>query len=132
MKIKDKVKKEILKLKEFAKKLKQELITLYIAYKRKETPLIAKIVALVIVSYAFSPVDLIPDFVPILGYLDDLILLPLGIKLAIYLIPKPILISCREEALQKKNISKKEGFIGAFFVLSLWILIIVFVWSKLK
>lgn len=67
------------KLKVWAKNLKHYLYALYLAYHHQNVPLIAKIVAVIVVSYALSPIDLIPDFIPIIGYIDDLILLPLGI-----------------------------------------------------
>ncbi|MBB4826061.1 uncharacterized membrane protein YkvA (DUF1232 family) [Sporosarcina luteola] len=75
------------KLKSFARKLKKNLFVLYLAYKDSRTPLLAKIVAICVVAYAFSPIDLIPDFIPFIGYLDDLIIVPLGISLALRLIP---------------------------------------------
>jgi len=70
------------KFKAFAKKFKQNLFVLYLSYKDSRTPWYAKLVAMLIVAYAFSPIDLIPDFIPILGYLDDLIIVPLGIIFA--------------------------------------------------
>ena len=66
------------KLKKWAKELKRELFALYFAYQHPKTPFFAKILAIITVCYAFSPIDLIPDFIPILGYLDDLLLVPLG------------------------------------------------------
>jgi len=113
------------KLKIHAKQLKKEIVSLYFAYRRKDTPVGAKIVAAIVVAYALSPIDLIPDFVPLLGYLDDLILLPLGIALAVKLIPEPIMNQCRQEAegLFKKNLPKswKAGSIIVLF----WIVIVV-------
>jgi uncharacterized membrane protein YkvA (DUF1232 family) len=73
--------------KSWVKKLKREIFTLYYAYQNPHTPFFAKFATILVVAYAFSPIDLIPDFIPILGYLDDLILLPIGIMLAIKLIP---------------------------------------------
>ncbi len=84
------------KLKEKAFILRDKIIILYKSYRHKETPWYAKILAILVVSYAFSPIDLIPDFIPILGYLDDLILLPLGIYLSLKLIPKHIIEACKQ------------------------------------
>lgn len=77
-------------LKERAKKLKQDIPTVFLSLKDKETPVLAKICAGVTIGYALSPIDFIPDFIPILGYLDDIILLPVLIALTIKLIPKDI------------------------------------------
>lgn len=82
-------------LKQRARKLKAETFALYLAARHPETPWYAKLFVAGIVAYAFSPIDLIPDFVPILGYLDDLILIPIGIALAIKMVPPSILAECR-------------------------------------
>jgi uncharacterized membrane protein YkvA (DUF1232 family) len=86
------------KLKKKAEQITQNLSILYIAYKRKDVPIIAKIVVIVAIIYALSPIDLIPDFIPVLGYLDDLIILPILIYVSIKIIPKNILEECKEEA----------------------------------
>ncbi|MDR0721618.1 MAG: DUF1232 domain-containing protein [Treponema sp.] len=86
------------KLKEKGKEITQNLSVLYIAYKRKEVPIIAKILIIVAIVYGLSPIDLIPDFIPVLGCLDDLIILPLLIYLSIKIIPNNILEACKEEA----------------------------------
>lgn len=83
---------------QWAKKLKRDLIAIYMAMKNPKTPWYAKVMALVVVGYAFSPIDLIPDFIPILGYLDDALLLPIGIAITIRLIPKEIMAQARKEA----------------------------------
>ncbi len=83
---------------EKARALKQEIYALYLAYRDPRTPLAARIVTACVVAYAFSPIDLIPDFVPVLGYLDDLILVPLGIALALRLIPPEVMSDCRARA----------------------------------
>lgn len=113
-----------LKLEENLKRLKLEVGTIYFAYKHKATPWFAKILAAVVVGYALSPVDLIPDFIPILGYLDDMILLPLGIALVIKLIPNKIVAEAREEAkLHFANHNKSNWFVGLIIVF-IWIIII--------
>ena len=78
--------------------LKIEVYALYLAYKDPRVPWYAKIFAASVVGYAFSPIDLIPDPIPIIGYLDDLILIPLGIAIALKMIPKEVLAECREQA----------------------------------
>ena len=81
-------------------RLKREITALYLAYKDPRVPWTAKVFSAVVVGYALSPLDLIPDFIPVLGYLDDLILLPLGIWLALKMIPPEVLAECRQKARQ--------------------------------
>jgi uncharacterized membrane protein YkvA (DUF1232 family) len=95
--------KILTKFKEKARELKFNISALYLAYKRKDVPILAKFLIIITVGYALSPIDLIPDFIPILGYLDDLIILPLLIFLSLKLIPKEIMDECKEQA---KNIWK--------------------------
>jgi len=90
------VNKILEKVKFKASELKLYISALYLAYKRKDVPLFAKILILITVGYALSPIDLIPDFIPVLGYLDDLIILPFLIYLSIKFIPKEILVECKE------------------------------------
>lgn len=116
-------------LKERAKRLKTDIPAVFIALKRKETPLLAKLLAGLTVAYSLSPIDLIPDFIPILGYLDDLIILPALIALTIKLIPNDVFSQCRKEseALWLDGTSKKWYF--ALPIVLLW-LIIVFIIVK--
>jgi len=86
------------KLKQRARQIKFETFALYLAARDPRTPWYAKLLVAGIVTYAFSPIDLIPDFVPVLGYLDDLIMLPLGITLAIKMVPNSVLAECRTRA----------------------------------
>lgn len=85
-------------LKARAKQLMIDIPAVFLALKHKSTPLLGKILAGITVGYALSPVDLIPDFIPVLGYLDDVILLPLLITLTLKLIPKDVMEECRENA----------------------------------
>ena len=87
-----------MKIRERAKKLKTDVPAMFLALKNKKTPWYAKIVAAIVVIYALSPIDLIPDFIPVLGYLDDLIILPALIALTIKLIPKQVLEECRSQS----------------------------------
>lgn len=97
------------KTKETAKRLKMDLFALYFSSKHPDIPWYAKLFTILVVAYAFSPIDLIPDFIPILGYLDDLILIPLGIYIAIKLIPEEVLMECRKKAEEQVNEKKKIG-----------------------
>lgn len=112
------------KIKNWAKKLKQNLVALYFAYQNKQTPISAKILIFIVLSYALSPIDLIPDFIPILGYLDDIILIPLGISLSIKMIPNEIWEQSKKQA-DSSNIRKlpKSKF-GALSIILIWFLII--------
>ncbi|MBN3555785.1 DUF1232 domain-containing protein [Fictibacillus nanhaiensis] len=114
-------------LRNYAQKLKKDIFVLYLSYKDSRTPLVAKIVAICVVAYAFSPIDLIPDFIPILGYLDDLILVPLGISLALKLIPDYIIDENRTMAEHiQKNGKPKNWFVGILFII-IWILFAVWI-----
>src|SRR5512138_2694813 len=84
--------------KEKAAALKREVYALYLCARHPNTPFRAKLFALLIVSYALSPIDLVPDFIPVLGYLDDLVLIPLGIMLLIRLVPPDVAAECRARA----------------------------------
>ncbi len=86
------------KLKAWARAIKADVIALYLAIRDRRTPLLAKVIAVGVVAYALSPIDLIPDFIPVLGYLDDLVILPLGIMIAARLIPPPLMSEYREQA----------------------------------
>lgn len=88
----------IQQLKNWAKRLKHNVFTLWFCQKHPNTPIFAKLMAILVVSYAFSPIDLIPDFIPIFGFLDDVILLPIGIYLTLKLIPQAVLIECQQQA----------------------------------
>lgn len=111
------------KLKQYARYLKSEIFVLYFAARDPRTPWYVKILVVSVVVYAFSPIDLIPDFVPILGYLDDLILLPLGIALAIKLIPDLVLVDCRRLALESTNKEKPVSWVGGAIIISIWLIL---------
>ena len=108
-----------------ARELKTETFAIYLACKHPRVPWYAKALAAIVVAYAFSPIDLIPDFIPVLGYLDDLILVPLGIALVIKLIPIEILAECREKARQEISQDKPANWIAAGTIIALWLLLAI-------
>ncbi|WJH42308.1 DUF1232 domain-containing protein [Aliirhizobium terrae] len=116
------------KAKRWAKSLKRDIVALWIAARDPRVPLTAKIAAGAVAAYALSPVDLIPDFIPILGYLDDLLLVPLGIMLAIKLVPGPLMAEFRIAAEQRSG--RPVSRAGLAVILAIWLVCIIFViWS---
>jgi uncharacterized membrane protein YkvA (DUF1232 family) len=111
------------RLRRWAKAVKRDGVTLWFAARHPSVPWVAKALGLFVVAYALSPIDLIPDFVPVLGYVDDVILLPGLIWLAIRLIPAPILAECREQADEwmKTEGKKPTSRAGALLVVAIWI-----------
>jgi uncharacterized membrane protein YkvA (DUF1232 family) len=109
----------------FGNKLKTEIYALYLAYQDPRTPWYAKLFAACIVAYAFSPIDLIPDFIPVLGYLDDLILLPLGIALTLKLIPVSVLAECRLKAQTRLLEKRPANWFVALAIVGVWLLLAV-------
>lgn len=103
------------------RELKKETYALYLAIRDPRTPWYAKVFTSLVVAYAFSPIDLIPDFVPVLGYLDDLILVPLGIWLAVQLIPGEILAECRQEAQTAFENGKPVSKAAAVVIVLVWV-----------
>ena len=108
-------------LKQRAHHLKTETFALYLAARDPRTPWYAKLLVAGIVAYAFSPIDLIPDFVPVLGYLDDLILIPAGIALAIRLVPDSVLADCRAQAQESFKNGKPVSRIASVVIIVIWI-----------
>ncbi|MBX9969750.1 YkvA family protein [Priestia aryabhattai] len=114
-------------LKLWAKKLKKQLFILYLAYKDNRVSWYTKVFTACVVAYAFSPIDLIPDFIPVLGYIDDIIIVPLGIMLALKMIPKNVIEDCTikvEELIQNE---KPKNWVMGSIIIIVWILI--FTWS---
>jgi uncharacterized membrane protein YkvA (DUF1232 family) len=101
--------------------LKTDVYALYLAYKDKRTPLVARVFAAAVVGYAFSPIDLIPDFIPVLGYLDDLVLVPLGIYLAIKMIPVPVMEESRTKAKEVMAQGKPVNKVAALVIVLVWV-----------
>ena len=110
--------------KERAQKLKTDIPALFLALKHKKTPVFAKILTGITVAYALSPVDLIPDFIPVLGYLDDVIILPALIALTIRLIPEDVLTQCREQAKELWQDGKPKKWFYALPIVFVWLLLI--------
>jgi uncharacterized membrane protein YkvA (DUF1232 family) len=118
------------KIKAWAKNLKRQIFILYFAYRDERVPWYAKVFTACVVAYAFSPIDLIPDFIPILGYLDDVIIIPLGIMFALKMIPKSVISDCEVKAeVMMKNGKPKNWIVGSLIVL-IWSVIIL--WLILK
>jgi uncharacterized membrane protein YkvA (DUF1232 family) len=111
-------------IKDRARKLKLDIPALYIALKKKETPVIAKVFAMITIIYALSPIDLIPDFIPVIGLLDDIILLPILIAITIKFIPEEILSQCRIEAENLWIGGKPKRWYFAIPILLVWIVLI--------
>ena len=118
------------KIKAWAKNLKRQLFILYFAYKDERVPWYVKLFTACIVAYAFSPIDLIPDFIPILGYLDDVIILPLGIMFALKMIPKDVISDCEVKANEMMKNGKPKNWIVGSLIIFIWSVIVL--WILLK
>lgn len=118
------------KIKAWAKKIKHQLFVLYFAYKDERIPWYAKVFTICVVAYAFSPIDLIPDFIPILGYVDDVILVPLGILLALKMIPNEVILECEVKAKEMINRRKPKNWIVGSLIILLWSIIMFWVILK--
>jgi uncharacterized membrane protein YkvA (DUF1232 family) len=113
------------KLKQRARHLKSETFALYLASRDPRTPWYAKLLVAGIVAYALSPIDLIPDFVPVLGYLDDLILIPLSITLAIKMVPDSVLAECRARARESIRNGKPNSRVAGAVIVVIWLILAV-------
>ena len=112
--------------KEKAKRLSTEVHALSLALRDPRVPWYAKTLALIVVAYALSPVDLIPDFIPVLGYADDLILIPAGIYLTLKLIPREVMEECRQKA-RSEPISGKSKWVAAAIIIFIWLVVVYLV-----
>ncbi len=114
------------RLRHWASGIKQDSLMLWFACRHAETPWLVRFLCLFIVAYALSPIDLIPDFIPVLGYLDDLLLLPLLIKLSVAFLPLSVISECRQqaEAWQTAQNRKPRSLLGASMILLIWSLLI--------
>ncbi len=113
-----------MRFKERAQRLKSDVPAVFMALSKPKTPVIAKIFGGITVAYALSPIDLIPDFIPVLGYLDDLLLLPLLVALTLHFIPKEIFEECRERSAALWQDGKPKRWYYAIPIVLFWLLII--------
>ncbi len=121
------------RLRAWARRLKRDIYALYLAGRDPRTPWYARAVAVCVAAYAFSPLDLIPDFIPVLGLLDDLVLLPLGIALAIRLIPPPVLADCRARAEQRLTERRPVNWFVVGLIVAVWVSVAALaVWLALR
>ena len=119
------------RIRSWAHALKRDTLALWIAARSPATPLLAKLVAAAVAAYAFSPIDLIPDFIPIIGLLDDIILVPLGIELALRLIPHDLMERFRAEADAREQ--EPRSLVTAAVIVALWLAVILWLgWELLK
>ena len=103
--------------------LKTEVYAIYLAYKDPRVPLYARLFSACVVGYAFSPIDLIPDPIPVIGYLDDLILIPLGVALALRMIPSDVMAECREKAQEVIRQGKPVNRVAAVIIVGILLLL---------
>jgi uncharacterized membrane protein YkvA (DUF1232 family) len=106
-----------------ARELQTEVYAMYLAYKDPRVPWYARVLAACVVGYAFSPIDLIPDPIPVLGYLDDLVLIPLGVAVAIKMIPPAVLAECRDQAREVMKQGKPVSRAAAVVIIAIWVLL---------
>jgi uncharacterized membrane protein YkvA (DUF1232 family) len=111
-------------LKEEMRRLKTDTYALYLSYKDPRVPWYAKVIIAATVGYALSPIDLIPDFIPVLGQLDDLIIVPIGISLALKMIPEEVLDEYREKVQSELNGSKPKNWVAAIIIVLIWLLVV--------
>ena len=111
------------RIKAWAKSLKRDVMTLWFVLRHPHTPWLARALAAILTAYALSPIDLIPDFIPVLGYLDDLIIVPLGIWLLLKIIPEQVLMECRNQADEwfRQDQQKPISWMGLVIILGLWV-----------
>jgi len=121
------------RLKNRARLLKRDVVTLWFAYRHPQMPLAAKIAAILIVAYAFSPIDLIPDFIPVLGFLDEVILLPAFIWLTLKLVPESVVVESRSAAQAWMNAhhTRPRNYIAAAIIIGLWSIAAWLLWRWL-
>lgn len=123
-------------LKTWARGIKRQLLALSLAYRDPRTPWYAKAWTALVLAYAFSPIDLIPDFIPVLGLLDDAILLPLGIMVALRLIPPAVMTQAQDQARALEGQQRPTSLIGAIVIVLVWLVAAVLVgrwaWGQLQ
>ena len=115
------------RLKARARALKRDTAALVLAYQDARTPWYARVVVALVVAYLFSPIDLIPDFIPVLGYLDDLLLVPLGITLALRLIPAEVMADARARADSLGQSRSPARYVVAGLIMAVWLVLLFFI-----
>jgi uncharacterized membrane protein YkvA (DUF1232 family) len=122
------------RLRSWARALKRDVVALWIAAGDPRTPWLAKLTAGAVAAYALSPIDLIPDFIPVVGYLDDILIVPLGIALAIRLILGALLAEFR--AMAAERLERPRSYVAAAVVVAIWLLagaaLGIWVWSRVR
>jgi uncharacterized membrane protein YkvA (DUF1232 family) len=108
----------------WARQLKTKTYAVYLACKDPRTPWYARLFGVAVVAYAFSPIDLIPDFIPVLGHLDDLIIVPLGIAIALRMIPQNVLDECQNTAQQMLESGKPTNWVATCVIVAIWLLVV--------
>lgn len=111
----------------YTRQLKTETYTLYLAYQDPRVPWYARVLIAGVVAYAFSPIDLIPDFIPVLGYLDDVVLVPLGLALALKMIPAEVLAESRARAQAMMTMGKPVNRLAAGVIILIWVTTLVLI-----
>jgi uncharacterized membrane protein YkvA (DUF1232 family) len=123
-----------LSLQQWAAELKAQVVTLWFCRNHPDTPLSAKLLAGFVVAYAFSPIDLIPDFIPVLGYLDDLLIVPLGVYFTLRLIPPHVLAAARIEADAwiAQRVAKPANYWAAAAIVTVWVAVVYCAWTMVR
>ena len=117
------------RLHQHAARLREQVLTLWFCARHPRTPVAAKLMAAAVAAYALSPIDLIPDFIPVLGYLDDLIIVPLGICLALRLIPEDVIAEARAQAAAG---ARPTSYLGAAVIVLVWLALAWWAWSVVR
>jgi uncharacterized membrane protein YkvA (DUF1232 family) len=121
-------------VRDWARRIKRDAVMLWFARKHPDTPLLAKAICVITVLYALSPIDLIPDFIPVLGYVDDALLLPALIWLTVRLLPQHVILSCRQQAeewIAARGV-KPKSYAGGIVIVALWCVAAYFCWRWLR
>lgn len=114
-----------------AKQLKKQVIIVYLAYMHKDVQWYKKAFLLLLLIYALSPIDLIPDFIPVLGLLDEMILIPIGVIIAMKMIPQDIWTECKQKADQGVTVANKYKKIGAALIVAIWSIVLIYLLKKI-
>jgi len=110
------------KWKRWARQLSAQTFALYLAYRHPKTPWYAKVFAALIVGYVFSPIDPIPDFIPVIGLLDEMVVVPIGVLIAAKMIPRQVMEECQEKARQRAEGEKPVSRVAAVVIVAVWVL----------